>query len=206
MSSTSDYVSSWARAWCGCGAGGDGETLHRELATRYAEPHRKYHTTQHLAECLTAFESVKHLPPHPAEVELALWFHDAIYDVKRSDNEARSAEWAKSALLEGGAAAEVAERVHALIMATRHDAAPTTPDEKVLIDIDLSILGAGEARFAEYERQIREEYGFVPDLVFKVKRRRILLSFLQRPAIFSTRHFHDCIESAARTNLARAIG
>jgi predicted metal-dependent HD superfamily phosphohydrolase len=200
------FGGSWLRGWKGCGTRGGGEELHRELLTRYAEPHRKYHTTQHLAECLTAFESVKHLPPHPAEVELALWFHDAIYDVKRPDNEARSAEWAKAALLEGGAAAEVAERVHILIMATRHDAAPATADEQVLIDIDLSILGAGEARFAEYERQIREEYRFVPDLLFKAKRREILLSFLERPAIFSTRHFHDCFETAARTNLARAIG
>jgi len=201
-----DLHSSWQRAWRGAGAGGDGEAVYRALLDRYDEPHRKYHTRQHLAECLGAFECVVSLALHPAEVEVALWFHDAIYDVRRDDNEERSADWARSALLSAGAQAEVAERVRALVLTTRHAAEPVTLDEQVLIDIDLAILGAPEPRFSEYERQIREEYSFVPAWLFKRKRRTILRSFMKRPRIFTTPHFNAALEQRARVNLARATG
>jgi predicted metal-dependent HD superfamily phosphohydrolase len=200
-----DWRSSWQRAWHGVGASGDGGALFHALLDRYAEPHRKYHTQQHLGECLSAFESVIGLPPHPAEVEVALWFHDAIYDVKRSDNEERSADWAHTALLSGGARAEGAALVRTLVLATRHAAEPAMLDEQVLVDIDLAILGAPEARFLEYERQIREEYDSVPGWLFKRKRRAILRSFLKRPRIFSTPHFNALLEERARANLAQVV-
>jgi predicted metal-dependent HD superfamily phosphohydrolase len=177
----------------------------QSLLARYGEPHRKYHTLQHLAECLSAFEQVSSLATHPAEVEIALWFHDAIYDVKRSDNEERSASWAATGLAAGGAPAAVAQRVSALVLITKHTATPVTPDEQMLGDIDLGILGASEQRFAEYERQIREEYAFVPGFVFRRKRRAILQSFLQRPRIYGTARFYAALERAARVNLQNAV-
>ena len=94
----SDLIASWNRAWQGLDAIGDGSTTYAALLARYSEPHRHYHTMQHLAECLDAFSSVASLAEHPAELEFALWFHDAIYDVKRSDNEEQSALWARSEL------------------------------------------------------------------------------------------------------------
>jgi predicted metal-dependent HD superfamily phosphohydrolase len=200
------FPASWLRAWHGVGAGGDGATVLQSLLARYAEPHRRYHTQQHLAECLDAFETVKSLPPRPAEVEAALWFHDAIYDVKRNDNEELSAEWAESALLSAGASREAAHLVCDLVLVTKHAAAPVTPDECVLIDIDLGILGSAASRFAEYEQQIREEYAFVPAWLFKRKRRSILRSFLKRPRIYSTEHFHKALEQRARQNLLAAMG
>jgi len=197
---------SWARAWNGIGSHTHGEDVRSTLVARYEEPHRKYHTLQHLTECLSAFESVQDLPVHAAEVELALWFHDAIYDVKRSNNEERSAEWAKAELLKANAPPEVAARVHALVIATKHSATPVEPDGQILIDIDLGILGSAEPRFAEYEHQICAEYAFVPSLLFKRKRRAIPLSFLDRPRIYSTPHFHAALEEQARANLRRAVG
>jgi predicted metal-dependent HD superfamily phosphohydrolase len=200
-----DLRSSWSRVWHGVGAAGDGESIYRSLLDRYGEPHRKYHTRQHLTECLVAFDAVSALPPHPAEVEAALWFHDAIYEVRRSDNEERSAQWARSALLSAGARVESAELIHSLVMVTKHTATPVTLDEQVLIDVDLGILGASKERFAEYERQIREEYGHVPMWLFRRKRRAILQSFLDRPRIFSTPHFHAALERPARENLSRVV-
>ena len=197
---------SWARAWKGLGAHGEGEDVYGALMARYGEAHRKYHTLQHLRECLGWFEQVQGLAAKGAEVEAALWFHDAIYDVTRSDNEERSAEWASSAALQAGVAPEGAARLHALVMVTRHTGVPVDADEQLLVDIDLAILGAGPARFAEYEHQIREEYGHVPDGLFKRKRRAILRSFLERPRIFSTPHFHQALEEIARANLRRALG
>ena len=81
----------FASAWHDAGARTDGTELCGALLAAYAEPQRHYHSTQHLAECLHGFETVRHLAQRPAEVALALWFHDAVYDVQRHDNEAQSA-------------------------------------------------------------------------------------------------------------------
>lgn len=197
--------SSWQRAWRGVGAAGDGLAWCERLLACYQEPHRHYHTLQHLGECLAAFDQARALAPHPDEIALALWFHDAIYDVKRSDNEARSADWAREALLDAEVERAIADRVHALIMATRHDAVPADADAQLLVDIDLSILGADTARFAEYEAQIRREYAFVPGWLFRHKRRAILQGFLERPRLYTTPYFHDRLETRARENLARAV-
>ena len=194
----------WRQAWTAAGAKG-GEALYAELLTRYAEPHRAYHTQQHLAECLALFEEFRAHAERSAEVEIALWFHDAIYDVYRHDNETLSADWARSAMLEAGASADACERVAALVLATRHSVAPQTADEQLLVDIDLTILGAAPARFAEYERQIRVEYAHVPQDVFNAKRGAILAAFLARPFIYGGSAFRDRFEAAARFNLAQAL-
>lgn len=195
---------SWQRAWTGIGARGEGRSVYEQLLAYYSEQHRHYHTLQHLDECLAMFESVRELAEHPDEIELALWFHDAIYDTHRPDNEERSADWARTALIDAGVAIDSADRVHALIMATRHTANPILPDEQLLVDIDLSILGAEQARFDEYEEQIRKEYAFVPRWLFRRKRRAILQGFLDRPSIYSTAHFRHALEERARANLKQA--
>lgn len=195
----------WSSAWHALGVASPGDALCDELQRRYAEPQRHYHTMQHLGECLTWFEREKALAEHPGEVALALWFHDAIYDVHAHDNEARSADWAREALLEAGADGDAAGRVHALVMATRHDAVPEGRDAELLIDIDLSILGAERPRFDEYERQVQTEYAFVPDEVRLPRRRAILQRFLDRKAIYATARMHALLEAQARANLKRSI-
>jgi predicted metal-dependent HD superfamily phosphohydrolase len=197
---------SWKRAWRGIGANADGSSQRAALLAAYREPQRHYHTLQHLGECITLFETCGALAERPAEVELALWFHDAVYDVRRGDNERRSADWSRAAAIEAGSAAEVGERLAALVMATRHDVAPASADEKLLVDIDLAILAADAARFAEYERQIRAEYAHVDDTLFRARRRAILAGFLARDAIYATPVLHDKLEARGRANLARAIG
>ena len=199
------FRASWNAAWRALGVASADEALCIELQRRYSEPQRHYHTLQHLGECLTWFEREQALAERPGEVALALWFHDAIYDVHAHDNEARSAEWARSALLASGVQAEAAERVHALVMATRHDAVPEGCDAELLIDIDLSILGAERERFDEYERQVHAEYAFVPDAVRLPRRRAILQRFLAREAIYATPRMHALLEARARANLARSI-
>ena len=90
-------------------------------------------------------------------------------------------------------------------MATRHAALPTGSDQQLLVDIDLAILGADAARFAEYERQIRAEYAFVPEATSQARRRAVLAAFLDRERIYSTPRLHDELEPRARANLAMAI-
>ena len=199
------FSADWCAAWHDLRLNVPAHEVLASLLARWCEPHRRYHTLQHLRECLDLFAHDRALAERPGEVALALWFHDAVYDTGRHDNEAESAAWARRVLLEAGADAAVADRVHALIMATRHSELPRTPDATLLVDIDLAILGAEPARFAEYERQIRDEYGFVPEAAFREKRAAILRGFLERPALFSTPRYAERFDKPARANLARAI-
>jgi predicted metal-dependent HD superfamily phosphohydrolase len=205
VSSGRALLERWAAAWRELGAKAD-DALFHELLARYSEPHRHYHTVRHLEECFDALDAVRGEAQRPAEIELALWFHDAIYDVKSEDNERRSADWALESLADAGVPADVGERVHALVLATRHNAViPDTADARILVDVDLSILGAMRARFEEYERQVREEYKWVPEAAFVRARRDILERFLARPHIYETAHFRDVLEARARENLRRSI-
>lgn len=191
--------------WAGLGADADrGDTLHALLA-RHAEPWRRYHTLQHLAECVTAFDTAITHALRPAEVEAALWFHDAVYDPRRDDNEALSARLSQDVLVRAHVTTDVAARVATLVLATRHDAAVHAPDERLVVDIDLAILGASDSRFEEYEKQVREEYSFVPEADFRARRRAILRAFVERASIYNTRHFRDRLERRARENLTRAL-
>ena len=195
----------WRQTWALVGVRKPNEAQFHELRARYSEPHRRYHTMRHLEECFEKLAEIQAEAAHPGEVALALWFHDAIYDVKRQDNEERSADWARAAVLAAGLPAVAADRVRGLVMATRHNAVPGDIDQRILVDVDLSILGAAPARFDEYEAQIREEYAWVPGIVFRTKRRSILAEFLARPTIFSTRTFIDAYEAQARANLGRSM-
>ena len=196
------FLRSWQRAWHGLGAA-PAEGLLQTLLSAYAEPQRHYHTRQHLAECLAHFEAVQDQALRPAEVEIALWLHDAVYDVKASDNELRSADWAAQALQDSGAPEACCRRVHELIMATCHTATPTQADARLLVDIDLAILGADPERFAEYDRQVAAEYAWVPRLVYGFKRRQVLRGFLDQAFIYATPHFRQLLEAQARSNLQR---
>lgn len=185
------------------------DALLAQLLAAYTEPQRHYHTLQHLGECLTQVEPVLLQLDRPGEVELALWFHDAIYDVKAHDNELRSAQWAAQALQAAHASNAQVEKVHALIMATQHGAAPINTlidaDTQRLLDIDLAILGASPERFAQYDRQVRAEYAWVPHAIYRAKRQEVLQGFLQRPHIYGSAEFTQRLEAQARTNLSSAL-
>lgn len=196
---------SWRRAWAALRAQGDGAQLMAALLSAYSEPQRKYHTLQHLSECVAALAPNLALAEHPGEFEIALWFHDAVYDVKGHENELQSAQWAERELQAAGVLPEAIDRVKQLIMATCHSALPTTTDAKLLVDVDLSILGAPKERFDEYENQIRQEYAWVPGIIFRRKRREVLAEFLARPQIYSTPPFRDALEARARENLQRSL-
>lgn len=195
----------WTALWQRLGLP-EPEGLCGALLDAYSEPQRHYHTLQHLGECLALAETFKAEAEHIDEIELALWFHDAVYDVHAHDNEARSAHWAVTALGAAGLGEQACNRIYNLIMATRHSALPGTLDAALLTDIDLSILGAPEPRFAEYEQQIRDEYAWVASDVYAAKRRAVLQGFFEREPIYATPALRHRFEEQARRNLAHAIG
>lgn len=200
-----NHLARWQAMWVQLGVRDPGADLLHELMQRYAEPHRSYHTMQHLDECLTQFDAVRSIAVRPGEIELALWFHDAIYEVRNHDNEQKSADWARSVVLNAGGSLDIADRVDALVMATCHNALPATQDAQILVDVDLSILGAAPARFDEYEMQVRAEYAWVPEAQYRSKRASILQTFLDRESIYNTDWFRSRCEANARRNLTRSI-
>lgn len=194
----------WTRAWRDLGTTGD-DAERDALLARYAEPHRHYHSLRHLEECFERLESVRVRAAHPGELDLALWYHDAVHAPTASDNEARSADLAVQAMERVRLPADVCGRVRSLITATRHDALPAPGDAALLVDVDLGILAATPARFDEYEEQIRAEYAWVPAVLFRRKRREVLEGFLARERIYVSGRF-VADEERARANLVRSIG
>lgn len=181
------------------------QTVFIELVNHYSQAHRHYHTLQHLEECFSYFDMVKDQAEKPAAIEMALWFHDLIYEVKSHNNEQRSANWAIKKLQQLKVEQQYIHNIYQLIMLTAHQVKPVTQDEKIIVDVDLAILGAKSPRFAEYEQQIRKEYSWVPYFLYKMKRKAILRSFLERPAIYQTATLYNLLEKQARANLTKAI-
>ena len=180
--------------------------LRDQILAAYDDPKRHYHTRQHLRDSLRRFQAVRDLARDPLQVELALWFHDAVYRASSSDNEEQSALWARRSLLEAGADTEVAETVADLIRATRHDPVPPEGDAALLCDIDLTVLGAPRGAYDKYRQAIRAEYAWVPEVLYRKGRAKILQRLLGREKIYATEPFSRRLERRARANLTRELG
>jgi predicted metal-dependent HD superfamily phosphohydrolase len=194
----------WLTLWSQIGAKGNGAVVFKNLAALYAEPHRAYHNASHIAACLGEFDHSKYLAKSPAAVQMALWFHDAIYDPQAKDNEEQSFRFFLREVRQAALPKEFILKVRQLILATRHRRRPTSPDARLVVDIDLSILGRSPQKFTQYERQIRQEYAWVSPQAFAAGRSTILQAFLGR-RIYSTRHFFQRYEAPARRNLVHSL-
>jgi predicted metal-dependent HD superfamily phosphohydrolase len=184
------------------------DALAVELATAYGEPQRAYHTLAHIDEVLGWFDRVADVGfaagggwRQPAEIYVAIVFHDAIYVPGAKDNEARSAAWAR--------AAGYNERTATLIELTaRHGAlapADVDPEAALFLDCDMAILGAEPAAFDAYDAQIAIEYQHVPRDAYRAGRRAFLAGVAAKPRIFLSEYFHALLDARARANLARVM-
>jgi predicted metal-dependent HD superfamily phosphohydrolase len=194
----------WQRLVASFGVSGSDE-VYADLVAAYSEPHRYYHTTTHVDDCLAQLDQAPKITEAPHEVELALWFHDAIYKSASSKNEAESAEWAREFLRSVDAPEDRQARVFNYIVATKHDVEPDSGDATVVVDIDLSILGREAEDYDLFEERIRKEYKWVPGPLYRRKRIAVLESFLKRRSIYGSEYFRDLYENPARRNLERAI-
>lgn len=175
------------------------------LCNAYSERHRHYHTVQHINAMLRHFDLTSNLTEYPNEVELAIWFHDAIYKPFSLNNEKGSADWAKEFLIDHGYEENGIDRVYRLIMATLHDGAVEHQDERLIVDIDLTILGTPPDVYDEFERNVRKEYRWVPSFIYRKKRKQLLLKFLAQDSIYHLEYFKIKFEKAARENIKKAI-
>jgi predicted metal-dependent HD superfamily phosphohydrolase len=173
---------------------------------RYREPSRRYHDVRHLAQVLSAVDELADEADDPEAIQLAAWFHDAVYDVRAGDNEEQSARLAERELpLAGVAATRVADVARLVRLTVTHAVTAGDRDGAVLCDADLSILGAAAADYAAYVAAVREEYAHVPDADFKAGRAAILRQMLARPRLFATERGHDRWEAQARRNVEHEI-
>lgn len=175
------------------------------LDSCYSEPIRGYHNWNHIADCFAQLDAVAHLATNRLHLELAIFYHDVIYDPKGNRNEEASAECAADTLSRAGLPNSEITLVEALILDTKHQANPKSADGRLLVDIDLSILGATAERFAQYEANIRQEYDWVALQAYKAGRGKVMQGFLDRPQIYFTHYFREKYEARARENLTKLV-
>jgi len=179
-------------------------SLEADLRGRYGEAHRRYHTVEHLEEALAVAADLG----GSEAVELAVWFHDAVYDPTSGagESEARSAALAVEQLTAAGFDPLLVAEVERLVLLTAgHEVAEGDGDGAVLADADLAILGADPDRYARYATDVRAEYAHVPDDAWASGRAAVLRGFLERPRIYRTERAHAALDAAARRNLAAEL-
>ena len=180
------------------------QKFHAMLYDAYSEVQRHYHSIQHIVECLEHFHQIKTYLDDTLSVELAIWFHDVIYNPKAHDNEQQSADYMQR-MLENVLGAEQIAKIYAWILATKAHAPTADTDLAYLLDIDLAILASDPMRFAEYERQIQQEYAWVEPALYVQKRQQVLKHFLETQPLYQTPFFQKCYERLAKRNLAQTL-
>jgi pantetheine-phosphate adenylyltransferase len=200
----------WSALMKALGSPKGSDEIFADLIARYSEEHRDYHTLEHIVRMLDEFEDVRHLASDLNAVSLAIWFHDVVYDVgtkssKIASNEERSAHLARVALEKLGSSEALVAKVERMILATLHHDASDDFDEKLVLDLDMAILGASADDFDSYEAGIRKEYSYVSPEAFALGRSKFLRSLLDRSEIYASEFFHDRYDKSARENLERAL-
>ncbi|GII65519.1 hypothetical protein Skr01_56040 [Sphaerisporangium krabiense] len=193
-----DLPAAW-RALAGDSAAS--QAVGAELAARWAEPHRRYHTPAHLRAVLAATEPLAGHARDLVAVRLAAWFHDAVYEGRPGWDEERSAQLASSRLarLGGGLARRAGEVARLVRLTAGHGPEPGDRDGEVLCDADLAVLAS--PGYDAYARAVREEYRHVPEEAFRTGRACVLAGLLAMPALYRTAPAREMWEKTARANV-----
>lgn len=193
--------------WKRCAAGpraSDGSAVFERLQDHYREAHRHYHTPDHIRHCLEQFDVAREEMSDPDAVELALWFHDVIYETPGNDNELRSAELFM-AVAKDELRPELCKRVCEMIMVTVHPSEPADADEQIVVDIDLSSFALPWERMKRDSEAVRREMQHMTDSEFYAGQIRFLDSLLSRAAFFGSNLFRRRSEAGARANVTRYL-
>ena len=174
------------------------------LGTQYKEPTRYYHNWEHIKAMIKGLDSYPEEINDRLSIELAIWFHDAIYVPLRKDNESRSAKFFYEQLA-ANLPIERVRKVMTYIEATKSHSKTTDKDLQVLLDLDLAILGQSKTVYKNYSNQVREEFGYVPNFLYKRGRKLVLKSFLDRSVIYQTSFFREQLEEQARENISEEL-
>jgi predicted metal-dependent HD superfamily phosphohydrolase len=192
----------WARL------AGDSATSRTEWAAlvgAWSEPHRRYHDLAHLAAVLGIVGELAASATDADAVRLAAWYHDAVYDPRRDDNEQRSAARARAGLRGLVEERRIAEVERLVLLTAGHDPQPGDADGAVLCDADLAVLASPPDAYAAYASAVREEYGHLPDAVFAAGRAAVLEQLLALPALYRLPAVAERWTAPARANLTAEL-
>ena len=174
-----------------------------DLASRYADERRHYHTLEHVEEVLDWVDRLDDHARDTAAVRLAAWAHDVVYDPQAAGNEAASAEWARATLPRLGVPTGTVEEVARLVeMTSGHEPPAGDRDGEVLADADLAILGADSERYRRYVRDVRLEYAWLGDDRWRSGRVAVLTDLAGRDVLYRTATARSLLDARARANLA----
>ena len=177
-----------------------------KLVKNYSTNDRCYHNLEHINIFLNDLNEYQHMTKDLNTIQMAVWFHDVIYDTKSFDNEDKSASYAIKTLKELNVLPEIINQVEILILATKkHEPLSENIDLRLFLDCDLLILGASEKVYDRYAESIRREYSWVSEQKYRDGRISILENFLQREKIYLTSDIYKTFEAQARFNIAREL-
>lgn len=177
----------------------------REIEDNYEGIFRLHHNLDHIEHCLGQLKVARPFAKNIDAIETAIWFHDVFYVAGKKDNEERSADFARDVLVGAGVGVAFADEVHRLVMATKHDKIPEDIDGKLMVDIDLSVLGSSWDRYEKYADRIKKEHAAFSESEFAEGRMTAMGALLDRPRIYLTRPFYDLYEQQARDNIGREL-
>lgn len=178
----------------------------KQISEAYAEKQRYYHTMEHIQSMIVEIESNKDAALDKNVLLFATWFHDMVYDPKKSDNEEQSAKIAVHALNQLHVPKEIINVVEELILATaNHTKAKSTKELDFFLDCDLKILGSDPNSYSQYAANIRKEYKHVISFIYNRERKKVLKRFIEANALYRTAYFQEKYEEQARMNILNEI-
>lgn len=189
------------------------------LKFNYTQSHRYYHNFDHIRTLLKMFDKNKNHFNDPIAVELAIWFHDIVYNPVSKFNEDASAEIAHSLIMKLNKP-ELAETVRQLVMFTKWTSewfyASTVEeitkhldkannDFLLLRDMDWSGLASDSKIYEMNCKNLRAEVSFLNDFEYAKKRLAFLniITVLPRP-LYCTEVFYK-FESKATENISKEV-
>jgi predicted metal-dependent HD superfamily phosphohydrolase len=178
----------------------------QEIVSAYSQPHRYYHTLAHIRHCLGILGTMRSDSLNCSALELAVWFHDIVYNPQANDNEQQSADYAAIVLPQLKIPPATLSEVKRLILCTQfHQTQDDDREGQILVDADLAILGTRRSQYREYALAIRQEYAWVAESDYCRGRQKVLNKFLQHDRIYKTQFLRSKLESRARSNLTMEL-
>ena len=184
----------------------EAEELFKKIAEKYQTENRKYHNFEHIEKMIAFLQTYEQEIKDGVGVKLATYLHDVVYDTKVKDNEEQSAQYAQNYFVQLGIPENIIAHVLDLIRATtNHEVIDGDTDSAIVLDADLAILGSGAAEYDKYAAKIRQEYAWVPEDQYRLGRRNVLESFLNKSRIYFTERAGKDLEQQARKNIEREL-
>jgi predicted metal-dependent HD superfamily phosphohydrolase len=189
-----------------------------DLIGRHRQPHRRYHGVRHVVWVLRHVRALEAAIPDCGDghdsydagaVSAAAFFHDAIYDPSRGDNEERSAVLAEHQLAslewDPKRSRFVGELVRATASHVSGHRATAGLEALVLLDADLAVLGSQPSAYSAYATGVRVEYRHLADDEWSAGRAAVLTGLLERDYLYGTEPARTWWEARARANLAAEL-